>query len=199
MALSDIAVQVSRGSVSLLAEAWTGIDVDHTTANVSGAKWVMHLSLNKLSFYSSPVGGDLVGYDNELTAQLMRALGSLSLQLPVISRTLKSLHAASSYREVSFRAVLLNRYYAQVQVLSVNISYLLHWANPVWGLLDYDPSSELPEVQKRLRSTIAATLDTGWVFNSSDSSVEAVPVYQASYLMEWWFYLSRLRHLHISQ
>ena len=171
--------------MSLAKEMWVGIDVDHAVADLQGAKWVLHRSLDPETFLLSPIGQELIPLEGAALRSVALAMASVSRKLPIVSKMRSHFNVSGALRELSYRVVWMNNYYISVQVLQVNVSFRLSWANPCWNALDYDPSSQLQEVASRLSASLQTIQQTQWISNESVTDFEVV--YRPSKPEELWF------------
>lgn len=185
MAVSDLAIQVSRSSVSMAKEMWSGIDIEQARADLHGAKWVMHRSIEPTAFLSSPIGQELCPLPEGALDSVALAIQSASQQLPIVAKVKTHFNVSGPLRELSYRVAWLNPYYVAVQVLLVDVSFRLSWAFPVWNALDYDPSSQLLEVSSRISESLRNVQHTRWITN--ESVEEFSEVFRPSGPQQLWF------------
>ena len=190
LALSDIAIQVSRTSASLAKEMWSGIDVEKVVANLQGAKFVIHRSLATQAFFASEAGQEICPLPEEAIKALTISINAVGPELPVVAKVSSFFNVSGAMRELSYRISWLAHHYVVVQVLLINISFNLEWANPCWNILDFDPTAQLPQVASRIRESLDQVQHTSWIVNTTNvAEVAAVQVIRPNYLLEWWYYV----------
>ncbi len=163
VAVTDMLFEVGRGSASLLQETWVGVDIVQPSVSIHGSKWVMHRALLNGPFFESKVGISLVPPLYSDMSPLKVALRALSPALPEIRQAFSVMAYNASYSDFSFAVTQLAHDYIGVQVLIVNVSFSLRWANPLWGMLDFCPTTQLETVQARLREAVHKFPSAKWI------------------------------------
>ena len=162
--------------------------MEQVVANLHGTKWVMHASLVSEAFFASPIGQELCPLPPAAARQLVVALRATDSSMPIIAKTSSVFNVSGSLSELSYRVSRLPHNFLAVQVLLINVSFKLSWANPCWNLFDFDPSTQLNTVAARIKQSLAQVQHTSWFSNVSNSAdFEAVKVFKPNVLAEWWF------------
>jgi len=163
IAVTDLALAVSRGGASTLAEAWQGIDVVDAAVEIHGARWVQHRSIVTQDFLESPAGKLLAPLGPSEASQLSVAIAAITPEVPELRTGAYFFHSNNSFVEFSFHVVLLPKNFIGVQVLSSNVSFRVQWANPMWDLWGLNPTQELGNIQARLQQALKNVPQTQWL------------------------------------
>ena len=187
--VSEAAVAFGRGSANVAYEAWTGVDILDAAAHVHGAKWIMHKSMVGPRFLSSEIGRMLVPWND--TQKLLTAMQAVSPVLPLISQREVDWLTNGSYVRIHFQVVQMQHHFIGVEVIVANLSFGVQWCNPVWHMLELNPSAQLPGLKNKLREALVDLPATAFDPNSFGPTSTSVLTLRPT-LMEDWVW--RLRH-----
>jgi len=176
-AASDVLVTVSRSSMAVLAEAWGGVDITHAKANISAARWFMHRSISPIAFFGSPLGQQIVVTTDEVKEWLSTALDGTSPSLPSVMDSRIIFDVDGSYAEIQYEVRLFSSDLVGVRFLSVNMSFVPRWANPIWEIAGLATDRETDWVLQRIRGAVNTATEDMWVREPlSLKQISEVPV-----------------------
>ena len=132
VAVSEMAIAVSRTSMGLLHESWCGVDIDYAHFKSVGSQWFMHASLIGSDFLDTQIGRQLAPLDTAEKQRLQVALESVSSALPELRVTSSSLPSNKSLLEITYHVIALPNYFVGVSIALANVSFRLRWVNPLW-------------------------------------------------------------------
>ena len=151
VAASDMAVSVARSSLGVLHESWRGIDVEQAHVTMHGARWLIHQNAVSHDFFNSAIGKQFAPLGQEGVHRLLLAMQAVNPFLPELRACIAKLNSSESLQEFSYPVILVPQHYIGVQLVCVNMSFRLMWANPTWQAFGFDATAELPAIQHRLK------------------------------------------------
>ena len=195
IALSDLAISVSRSSTEVVGEFWSGVDLNDVKANITGSKWIMHKALAENGkFFQSEMGAWLGPKDLLHQQQILLACRGVAKALPEVRKNEIYINFNNTYSEFALHVTMLPNGYVGVNYLLVQVSFSPEWANPMWSMFHWSPSSELEKVKARLHNAIRDVPSTSWVeLNQTPQALNELVKIQPSwvleaqyYAMHWW-------------
>ena len=153
---TDVAVTVARGSLSLLGDAWSGVDVTQAMVSASGARWYMHGTIDVEDFLDTPAGKALVQLPTTERHMLAEAIKRTSPLVPSLKDTKLLFNTTGLFREFSYQVKYLRSGFRGIQFYHGEITFIPRWANPLWEAMDWDVSREV----QQLKDAVAAALDS---------------------------------------
>ncbi|CAK0900297.1 unnamed protein product, partial [Prorocentrum cordatum] len=161
--VSDVAVAFAEGTVSVMREAWAGVDLADTSVNASGARFPVIGGVARQEFEASEVATALRPLPPEYSQWLWKAASRAGPRSPRFSASECRFKTASFFDYFEFEAPLFPSGYVGVRFIWARMGLAAAWANPLWELLGVDASSELAPVAARARGAISDALDLDWL------------------------------------
>ena len=148
--------------MEILHESWRDIDVKQAHSAVHKARWLIHQNAFSHDLSNSAKGKQLAPLEQEGVHRLLLAMQAVNPSLPELRASIAKLNSSESFQEFSYHVILLPQHYVGVQLVCVNMSFRLMWANPTWQALGFDAAAELPAVQQRLKEAIEQVPQMAW-------------------------------------
>ena len=161
--VSDVAVSFTKGTMSVMHEAWAGVDLTDTTVNASGARFLVIGGVSQEEFEASEVAATLRPLPLEYSQWLWKAVSRVGPSSPRVLASDCQFRTASYFDYFEFEALIFPSGYVGVRFVWTRMGFKAVWANPLWELLGVDVTSELAPIAARTRDTIAEALDLDWL------------------------------------
>ncbi|CAK0874210.1 unnamed protein product [Prorocentrum cordatum] len=145
--VSDVAVAFTKGTMSVMHEAWAGVDLADTSVNAPGARFLVIGGVARQEFEASEVAATLRPLPPDYSQWLWKC----------------RFKTASFFDYFEFEALLFPSCYVGVRIVWTRMGFTAVWANPLWELLGVDVSSELAPIAARTRGAISDALDLDWL------------------------------------
>ena len=140
---TDVALVVSRAAVSLLREAWTGVDLTDVRANVSAARWLQARGISAAELAASPVGFHIRSLPMQWRSLLLDSVFGVSELVPTMKSSFRQFVAEGRYEEFDYEVKLWASGHVGVQFFWGSVLYAVRWANPLWHVFQADAKAAL--------------------------------------------------------
>ena len=182
--ISDLGISIARGSVSLMEEAWAGVDLLNASVTASGARWFFDPQLGARGFWDSDISKVLVRAPANQTNILKLATASVSPLLPKLRDAKVSHDVRGTYSEFQYQVQLFPNGLTGVQYFHGAVNYTPAWANPVWEVVGQDISRALPRIQDLLQDALAKAAP--WEFRRQNLHDDPMSTLDRVRPAAWW-------------
>ena len=180
---SEIAIEISRGSLSLVQEAWHGIDIANAVVSSTSTRLFLHKNIDPGDFLASDLGHLLVKVPTRERNALLVVLSHIGPGIPYVSDSMVHFNVSGSYHLMHYQVKALAGGYVGLQFHYGNITFTPQWANPLWEAIGADVTREVGALQKALNSALEATAP--WDLHRDELTTDLMmisPVVQTA----WW-------------
>jgi hypothetical protein len=193
--LTDFAVHISRSSISLMNEAWRGVDLTDASVNAAGARWFIHSGIDPIFFFHSRAAPHLVRLPPKYLQILMDVMSSVSHTMPVIEDVTSELISNTSFVQFEYQVRLLHNGFIGVQYFFGQVNFTVRWSNPLWEMVQLDVGHELETIQAELQATVTRALSWPYryeqlgVHHMHGAATVTLPFFRLWYwrLWYWWY------------
>ncbi|CAK0858694.1 unnamed protein product [Prorocentrum cordatum] len=161
--LADATGATAQGTISVVHEAWTGVDLADTVVNASGARFIIVRSASRKEFEESELAAMLHPLPPEYRQWLWTVVSTVGSRAPRVAASECQFKTASYFDFFEFEAVSFENGVVGVRFMWTRMVFKAVWSNPVWELLGIDVSSELSPIASRTRDMLAGALDLEWL------------------------------------
>ena len=140
---TDVVLVVSRAAVSLIREAWTGVDLVDVRANVSAARWLQARGISAAELAVSPVGFHIRSLPTQWRTLLLDSVFGVSELVPTVKSSFRKFVAEGRYEEFDYEVKLWASGHVGVQFFWGSVLYAVRWANPLWHVFQADAKAAL--------------------------------------------------------
>ena len=161
IAFTDVALQVSRGALSLAQEFWGGVDLNDVSANATATRWYQVVGLTADELMQSHLGHTIRELPIEWRELILSALGSIGPEIPAIRDTRRRFFANDMYQEFEFQMVFRDNAVG-IQLFYGAVRFRAVWANPAWQLMGHDLGKALSEISDLVHAALDRATNVGW-------------------------------------
>jgi len=184
------ASSLGNGGLSFTHEAWSGVDLHNVSVTRSAGRLLADDPRYLRVFLDTVEGTELLGAPAPLAVDVgRRVLAAVAVSLPAVSKDLAGIDLAGGYFEYGATARVLSSGWIAFEWEFLNVTFELMWANPLWCMAEFDPSTEIEAIQGRLHSAIKGSFGREARRNDTHAFTDAdVPVLlfsRARRLLRW--------------
>jgi len=187
-AFTDVALQVSRGALSLAAEAWHGIDLLDVVANASALRWAQsrHLPLSELN--GTTVGEEILKLPLMWRILVLRGLASASADLPYFVDSHREFVASGKYWEFELE-VKVSGDFIMAKFFYGEVAFRPRWSNPLWEIMEHPVSKEIHQLAEAVHSALDHATGVPWRYQPLPLPADLdlpTPTTSSRWAFFWW-------------
>ena len=167
VAVSDVAVAVSRGGVSIISEVWAGVDMIDACCHAHGAKWYMQDGQQAADLLGTPMGRQLSKLPEDERLFVLESIDTVGPTYPAFASCNSSVSLNGSFRHFSSEVRWFSAGYVGVRFIYGEILFRPQWSNPLWELV-FDVTAEEETLVERLYDTLRRAIRADWVWEQLD-------------------------------
>ena len=184
----DVAVSLTKGSMSIAREAWSGVDLADSSVNASGARFLVLQGATREAFERNELSITLEPLPAEYYALLWNAIAGVDELVPHVSVSEHRFRTASYFDFFEYEVRLFPSGYLGVRFVWARMSFRAVWANPVWELVGADVSPELEAIASRTREAVSGALDLAWLrapLSEEEDELVLAPPAWVRWVQQW--------------
>ncbi|CAK0894737.1 unnamed protein product [Prorocentrum cordatum] len=186
--VSDMAVSLTKGSMSLVQEAWSGADLAESSVNASGARFLVLKGVSTKALEVSELALTLEPLPSEYDDLLWNAISGVDQLVPHLAVSEHRFRTVSYFDSFEYEMRLFKSGYVSVRFVWARMSFKAVWANPLWEFLGPSLSPELEAIGGRTREAVSAAFDLDWLrepLSESEDELQVGPPDWISWYQLW--------------
>ena len=159
---TEVAIQLKQRAATIIDEAWTGVDLRNTVANVSALRWYQWHGTDLTDLASTELGSQMLDIPSAQRRLLLVAIRGVSERLPFVTDSRRFFSSNTTYMEFDFQVRFFPNGFVGVQYYFGSVSFSPQWSNPVWEVMGCDVSVALGPLGRQIHLALEDVSPVKW-------------------------------------
>ena len=190
-AVSSVVVASTASSLSLVDEAWRGIDLVNVTARAESGRLVIDDPSQLIVYLKSAPGADLLPVPDNIRRFIAERAAGIGRRVPSLSVSRSEFNSTGGIWQVECTFTLVANDYLAMAWRVGWAKFDLQWANPFWDLLEMCTDTETEQIQKKALAVLSGLLAehaSAWQAGFADVPLIETSPWQVWQRYLWWVF-----------